>query len=76
MDLIVSFSVTQLLPVDVAQSKFGDFLRSDEKILSAHTHTRDKIIFTDRQLICFDVQGITGSKKNRAFSHIQKSSKL
>ena len=67
MDLISSFSVTKLWSVDEAQIKFGDFLRSDENILNAYTHTRDKIVFTDRQLICYDVQGLTGSKKEWRF---------
>lgn len=67
MDLISSFSVTKLWSVEEAQTKFGDFLRSDENILNAYTHTRDKIVFTNRQLICYDVQGLTGSKKEWRF---------
>ena len=67
MDLISSFSVTKLWSVEEAKTHFGDFLRSDENILNAYTHTRDKIVFTDRQLICYDVQGLTGSKKEWRF---------
>ena len=67
MDLITSFSVTKVWPVEEAKKMFGDFLRKNEEILSSYTHTRDKIVFTDRQLICYDVQGITGSKKEWRF---------
>ncbi|KAA2217180.1 PH domain-containing protein [Maribacter flavus] len=74
MDLIVSFSVTKLWPTEEAQKMFGDFLRSDEQILNAYTHTRDNIVFTNRQLICYDVQGLTGSKKEWRFFPYSKIS--
>lgn len=67
MDLISSFSVTKIWSVEKAQKLFTDFLRGNEDILSAFSHTRDKIVFTDRQLICYDVQGLTGSKKEWRF---------
>lgn len=67
MDLAIKFSVIREMPVAEAQNIFGDFLRKEENILRAFTHARDKVVFTDRQLICYDVQGITGSKKEYRF---------
>jgi|SRR5690606_4594001 len=67
MDLITHFSVTKEDSVENAQKLFGEFLLSEEKILRAYKHTRDKVVFTTHRLICYDVQGITGSKKEIRF---------
>tara|TARA_R110000822_G_scaffold123489_3_gene257894 strand:+ start:4980 stop:5348 length:369 start_codon:yes stop_codon:yes gene_type:complete len=67
MDLALKFSVVKEMSTAEAQNIFGEFLRKEESILRAYTHTRDKVVFTDRQLICYDVQGITGSKKEFRF---------
>ena len=67
MDLALKFSVVKEMSTAEAQNIFGEFLRKEESILRAYTHTRDNVVFTDRQLICYDVQGITGSKKEFRF---------
>ena len=55
------------MPVAEAQQIFSIFLREDETILRAFTHTRDKVVFTDKKLICLDAQGLTGKKKEYRF---------
>ena len=67
IDLLTHFSVTKEESIDKAQNLFGDFLLKEESILKAYTHSRDKVVFTTHRLICYDVQGLTGSKKEIRF---------
>ncbi|NRD24096.1 PH domain-containing protein [Winogradskyella litoriviva] len=44
-------------------------------MLKAYTHTRDKVVFTTHRIICYDVQGLTGSKKEiRFFPYSKRTS--
>src|SRR5690606_33897365 len=74
IDLLSHFSVTKEESIETAQQLFGEFLLSDEKILRAYTHIRDKVVFTTHRLICYDVQGLTGSKREIRFFPYSKIS--
>lgn len=63
MDLIAKFSVLEKTNPADSKELFGIFLAPNEEILLAYKHIRDRVIFTDSKIICYDVQGITGSKK-------------
>ena len=63
IDLLSKFSVTEKVAPSELKELFSPFLAPDEQILLAYTHTRDKVAFTNSKIICYDVQGITGSKK-------------
>jgi len=67
MDLALKFSVTKEMSVAESQVMFADFLQTGENILRAYTHVRDKVAFTEKKIICYDVQGMTGSKKEYRF---------
>lgn len=67
IDLLTHFSVTSTDSIEKAKELFGEFLLSDEEILRAYTHARDKVVFTSKRIICYDVQGLTGSKKEIRF---------
>lgn len=67
IDMLVSFSVNAVESKENAAKIFSPFLLEDENILRAYKHTRDKVVFTDQKIICYDVQGITGSKKEFRF---------
>lgn len=67
IDLITHFSVTKQETHEKAQELFGEFLLDSEEILKAYTHMRDKVVFTTHRIICYDVQGLTGKKKEIKF---------
>lgn len=67
LDLLTQFSVTHEEAKEKAQELFGDFLIDGETILKCYSHARDKVVFTTHRLICYDVQGLTGSKKEIRF---------
>lgn len=47
---------------DEALKEFGSFLMPNEEITIAFKLIRDALIFTDKRLILFDKQGMTGTK--------------
>lgn len=63
LDLIAKFSVTGQVDVTDSADIFAPLLAPDEKIVLSYKHTRDKVVFTDKKIICYDVKGLTGSKK-------------
>lgn len=67
IDLLTTFSVTSEDDLQKASELFSAFLLEDERIEMAYTHARDKVAFTNKRIICYDVQGITGSKKEFKF---------
>ena len=67
IDMLASFSVNKEESIEKAEEVFNDFLIEGEKILKAYTNIRDKVIFTDSKIICLDVKGITGTKKEFRF---------
>ncbi len=75
IDLLAKFSVTKKVEPADGKEHFDAFLASDEKIELSYSHKRDRIVFTDRKIIAFDVQGLTGSKKEfRIFPYSKISS--
>ncbi|MEJ8591506.1 PH domain-containing protein [Riemerella anatipestifer] len=67
IDLLASFSVVQEDDINKATELFSSFFVEGEKVELAYTHARDKVVFTNKRLICYDVQGLTGSKKEFRF---------
>lgn len=74
LDLIAKFSVTQKEMPQAVKELFEPFLAADENIELAYTHARDKVVFTTYKIICYDVQGFTGSKKEYRFFPYSKIS--
>lgn len=67
IDLIANFSVVKEDDLNQASNLFNEFLVDDETVELAYTHARDKVVFTNKRIICYDVQGFTGSKKEFRF---------
>src|SRR5687768_1476809 len=63
IDLIAKFSVVEKVPPEESIEIFNTFLASNEEIILSYKHTRDRVVFTSFKIICYDVQGLTGSKK-------------
>ena len=63
IDLIAKFSVVEKVPPEESIEIFNTFLASNEEIILSYKHTRDRVVFTTFKIICYDVQGLTGSKK-------------
>lgn len=42
----------------------ADLLVPGEQVLGSYTAIRDYVVFTDKRIICVNVQGITGKKKD------------
>ena len=57
------FKLTAIHPSDVQASVQG-LLVGGEEIVSAYKAVRDMVIFTNKRVICINVQGITGAKKD------------
>lgn len=75
IDLLAKFSVTKQVDASEAFQHISHIAVEDESVDLAYTHTRDKVIFTTKRLICIDVQGLTGSKKEyRSFPYSKISS--
>lgn len=67
IDLLVSFSVVKEDDLNQTTNLFSEFLIEGETVDLAYTHARDKVVFTNKRIICYDVQGLTGSKKEFRF---------
>lgn len=67
IDLLANFSVVAEDDITKASQLFSTFLIDNEVVELAYTHARDKVVFTNKRIICYDVQGITGSKKEFRF---------
>ena len=67
IDLLVNFSVVSKDDIQKTTELFSEFLVDNEIVEMAFTHTRDKVVFTNKRIICYDVQGFTGSKKEFRF---------
>lgn len=64
IDLVAKFSVVKKTSDPEKNRQIvSAFLSDDEKIHLAYEHSRDMVFFTDRKIICYDVQGLTGNKK-------------
>ena len=63
MDLIAKFSVVEKMPPQECLEIFSTFLAPNEEIVLSYKHARDRVVFTSFKIICYDVQGLTGSKK-------------
>jgi hypothetical protein len=75
LDLIAKFSVNEKVSSEDSKDIFEIFLAPDEKIILSYKHARDKVVFTNYKIICFDVQGFTGSKQEyRIFPYSKISS--
>ena len=64
--------------VDDAKKIFGEMLVRDEEILTAYKWVRDRVVFTTHRIICEDVKGMTGKKKEFVsipYANITKFSK-
>ncbi len=75
LDLIAKFSVVEKVNVDDSKDLFAPFLATEEEIFLSFKNVRDKVIFTSYKIVCYDVQGLTGSKKEyRIFPYSKISS--
>jgi Bacterial PH domain len=74
IDLIAKFSAVEKVEVSDSKELFDLFLASDEEIILSFKHLRDKVLFTSYKIICYDVQGLTGSKKEYRFFPYSKIS--
>jgi len=74
IDLIAKFSATEKVELSDSRELFDLFLAKDEEIVLSFKHLRDKVLFTSYKIICYDVQGITGSKKEYRFFPYSKIS--
>ena len=75
MDLIAKFSVVEKVPPEESIDIFNTFLAPNEEIVLFFRHARDRVVFTSFKIICYDVQGLTGSKKEyRIFPYSKISS--
>lgn len=64
LDLLLKFSVSKIIaPEGEELNIFQPMLAEDETISFLFAATRDRIMFTDRKIITYDVKGITGTKK-------------
>lgn len=67
IDLIAKFSVVNKVDPNDSKEIFEPFLAPDEQIILSFKHSRDKVVFTSYKIICYDVQGLTGTKKEYRF---------
>jgi hypothetical protein len=74
IDLIAKFSVVNKVDSNDSKEIFEPFLAADEQIILSFKHARDKVVFTSYKIICYDVQGLTGSKKEYRFFPYSKIS--
>ena len=72
IDLLANFSVVKEDDIMKTSTLFQEFFVEGEIVELAYTHARDKVVFTNKRIICYDVQGFTGSKKEFRFFLIQK----
>lgn len=58
--------IFKLRKVDMAKKEeaLADQLLDDETVIGAYQSMRDYVVFTDKRIICVNVQGITGKKKD------------
>ena len=62
-ELTKYFNFNKELEIDSLPSYVTDYLDKEEKIYKAYKTNRDKGIFTDKRMILFDVNPLSGSKK-------------
>ncbi|GIM53740.1 PH domain-containing protein [Capnocytophaga cynodegmi] len=67
IDLLANFSVVKEDDIMQTSTLFQEFFVEGEIVELAYTHARDKVVFTNKRIICYDVQGFTGSKKEFRF---------
>lgn len=74
LDLIAKFSVVEKVEGKDVLPIFEPFMAADEEIILSYQHLRDKVIFTSKKIIAYDVQGLTGTKKEYRFFPYNKIS--
>ena len=74
LDLIANFSVVQKVDVNEEKGLFDMFMSTDEQVLLSYKHTRDRVIFTSKKIIAYDVKGFSGTKKEFKFFPYNKIS--
>lgn len=74
IDLITKFSVVEKTTAAESKEVFEAFLAPQEEILLTYKNTRDRVAFTNQKIICYDVQGMTGTKKEYRFFPYSKIS--
>lgn len=76
LDLLMKFSVHQVIvPEGKELAIFQPMLAPDETIQFLYGAVRDRVMFTDRKIITYNVKGITGMKKEyRIFPYTKISS--
>ena len=59
-------TVFPLKPIDTAKilNEVTGLLINNEIVLNAYQTIRDQVVFTNKRIICIDVQGITGKRKD------------
>ena len=74
IDLIAKFSIIDKVDPNDSKEIFDLFLASDEQIVLSYKNVPDKVVFTTKKIICYDVQGLTGSKNEYKFYPYSKVS--
>lgn len=75
LDLLLKFSVSTKVNAEDGKELFEVFLGEDEQILLSYKAVRDRLIFTNKKIITYNAQGLTGTKKEfRFFPYTKLSS--
>lgn len=76
LDLLLKFSVNRQIQHEGQELDiFRPMLAPEETVQFLYASRRDRVMFTDRKIITYDVQGITGMKKEyRVFPYSKISS--
>lgn len=59
-------TIVKLRPVDLKefQTLIAPFLVDGERVLGSFKGLRDGVVMTDKRIICINIQGLTGKKKD------------
>lgn len=64
LDILLSFSVNERIDITEKELEvFKPLLADGEAVKFLYAAPRDRVVFTDRKIITYDVQGILGTKK-------------
>jgi hypothetical protein len=74
LELIAKFSVVEKVENESGKDLYEGFLQKDETVRLSYKHVRDRVVFTDKQIIAINVKGLTGTKKEFRFFPFSKIS--
>ena len=67
LDLLAKISAIEQVAVTDSRELFEPYMALGEEIVLSYKHVRDKIVFTTKKIIIYDVQGLSGVKKEFRF---------